>query len=109
MQRRLFDCDPPTIKFILNYQLASYETNKASISCFDAKRDISSDIITSYAYGHYKSKRLRSFDKKFLVILFSHDRHFMDYYHAANKILQTLTFFMPYIVCFLVFSQETQA
>jgi len=36
------------------HQLGSYELNKASLSCFDDKRYISNDGITSYAYGHYK-------------------------------------------------------
>ena len=37
-----------------NHQLASYEINKVSLSCFDDKRYILSDGLTSYAYGHYK-------------------------------------------------------
>ena len=37
-----------------NYQLGSYEINKVSLSCFDDKRYISDDGITSYVYGHYK-------------------------------------------------------
>ena len=35
------------------HQLGSYELNKVSLSCFDDKRYISNDGITSYAYGHY--------------------------------------------------------
>ena len=35
-----------------NHQLGSYEINKVSFSCFDDKRYISDDGITSYAYGH---------------------------------------------------------
>jgi len=35
-----------------NHQLGSYEINKVSLSCFDDKRFIHSDGITSYAYGH---------------------------------------------------------
>ena len=35
-----------------NHQLGSYEINKVSLSCFDDKRYISDDGITSYAYGH---------------------------------------------------------
>ena len=37
-----------------NHQLGSYEINKVSLSCFDDKRYILEDGITSYAYGHYK-------------------------------------------------------
>ena len=36
------------------HQLESYEINKISLSCFDDKRYINNDGITSYAYGHYK-------------------------------------------------------
>ena len=35
-----------------NHQLSSYEINKVSLSCFDDKRYIHEDGITSYAYGH---------------------------------------------------------
>ena len=34
------------------HQLGSYEINKVSLSCFDDKRYIHEDGITSYAYGH---------------------------------------------------------
>ena len=37
-----------------NHQLGSYELNKVSFSCFDDKRYIHNDGVTSYAYGHYK-------------------------------------------------------
>ena len=37
-----------------NHELGSYEINKVSLSCFDDKRYILEDGITSYAYGHYK-------------------------------------------------------
>ena len=37
-----------------NHQLGSYELNKVSLSCFDDKRYIHNNGITSYAYGHYK-------------------------------------------------------
>ena len=36
-----------------NHQLGSYEINKVSLSCFDDKRYIANDGITSYSYGHY--------------------------------------------------------
>lgn len=36
-----------------NHQLASYELNKVSLSCYDDKRYIHKDGITSYAYGHF--------------------------------------------------------
>ena len=36
------------------HQLGSYERNKISLSCFDDKRFIHQNGITSYAYGHYK-------------------------------------------------------
>ena len=35
-----------------NHQLGSYEINKVSLSCFDDKRYIHDDGMTSYAYGH---------------------------------------------------------
>ena len=37
-----------------NHQLKSYELNKVSLSCFDDKRYIHINGVTSYAYGHYK-------------------------------------------------------
>ena len=37
-----------------NHQLGSYELNKVSLSCFDDKRYIHDNGVTSYAYGHYK-------------------------------------------------------
>ena len=33
--------------------VSSYEINKTSLSCFDDKRYILDDRISSYAYGHY--------------------------------------------------------
>ena len=36
-----------------NHQLGSFELNKISLSCFDDKRFIHENGITSYAYGHY--------------------------------------------------------
>ena len=36
------------------HQLGSYEINKVSLSCFDDKRYIHNNGISSYAYGHYK-------------------------------------------------------
>ena len=36
-----------------DHKLYSYEINKVSLSCFDDKRYIHEDGITSYAYGHY--------------------------------------------------------
>ena len=38
----------------INHQLGSYELNKISLSCFDDKRYIHENGITSFAYGHYK-------------------------------------------------------
>ena len=37
-----------------HHQLASYELNTVLLSCFDDKRYIKSDRISSYAYGHYQ-------------------------------------------------------
>ena len=37
-----------------NHQLESFELNKISLSCFDDKRFIHQNGITSFAYGHYK-------------------------------------------------------
>ena len=36
------------------HQLGSYELNKISLSCFDDKRFIHENGLTSYAYGHYQ-------------------------------------------------------
>ena len=37
-----------------NHQLGSFELNKISLSCFDDKRFIHQNGITSYAYDHYQ-------------------------------------------------------
>ena len=37
-------------------QIGSYQLNKISLSCFDDKRYILEDGITSYAYGHKNIK-----------------------------------------------------
>ena len=34
------------------HQISSYEINKISLSPFDDKRYILSDLMSSYAYGH---------------------------------------------------------
>ena len=39
-----------------NHELSSYEINKVSLSCFDDKRYIHEDGVTSYAYGHKNIK-----------------------------------------------------
>ena len=39
-----------------HHVVSSYEINKISLSCFDDKRYILDDSITSYAYGNYKAK-----------------------------------------------------
>ena len=36
------------------HQIGSYQLNKIPLSCFDDKRHILGDGITSYAYGHYQ-------------------------------------------------------
>ena len=36
------------------HQIGSYQMNKISLSCFDDKRYILEDGITSYAYDHYQ-------------------------------------------------------
>ena len=40
------------------HQLGNYEINKVSLSCFDDKRYIHENGITSYAYGHYKINQI---------------------------------------------------
>ena len=40
-----------------NHQLGSFELNKVSFSCFDDKRYIHNDGITSYAHGHYITRQ----------------------------------------------------
>ena len=37
------------------HQIGSYELNKVSLSCFDDKRYIHNNDMTSFAYGHYKT------------------------------------------------------
>ena len=37
------------------HQIGSYELNKVSLSCFDDKRYIHNNGMTSFAYGHYKT------------------------------------------------------
>ena len=37
------------------HQLGSYEIKKVSLSCFDDKRYIHDNGMSSYAYGHYKT------------------------------------------------------
>ena len=39
-----------------NHELGSYKINKVSLSCFDDKRYIYEDGVTSYAYGHKNIK-----------------------------------------------------
>ena len=39
-----------------SHQLGSYEINKVSLSCFDDKRYIPDNGMSSYAYGHYQIK-----------------------------------------------------
>ena len=41
-----------------NHELGSYEINKVSLSCFDDKRYLNDDGVTSYAYGHHRIKQL---------------------------------------------------
>ena len=38
------------------HQLGLYKVNKVSLSCYDDKKHILEDGITSYAHGHYKVK-----------------------------------------------------
>ena len=40
-----------------NHELCSYEINKVSLSCFDDKKYIHEDGLTSYAYGHKNIKQ----------------------------------------------------
>ena len=45
-----------------HHVVSSYEINKTSLSCFDNKRYILHDGITSYAYGHYLIKNDKAED-----------------------------------------------
>ena len=45
-----------------HHVVSSYEINKTSLSCFDDKRYILPDGITSYAYGHYLIKNEKPFN-----------------------------------------------
>ena len=38
------------------HQVSSYEVNKISLSCYDDKRYILCVGITSYAYGHFRTR-----------------------------------------------------
>ena len=40
------------------HQVSSYQFNKISLSCYDDKRYIHNDGITSCAYGHYQIRKL---------------------------------------------------
>ena len=42
-----------------NHELKTYEINKISLSCFDDKRYINDDGVTSHAYGHYTFQEKR--------------------------------------------------
>ena len=39
------------------HQLGLYKINKVSLSCYDDKRHILEDRITSYAHGHYNVEK----------------------------------------------------
>ena len=43
-----------------NHELGSYEINKVSLSCFDDKRYVLEDGVTSYVYGHKNIKNSQS-------------------------------------------------
>ena len=45
------------------HQLYSFEINKVSLSCFDDKRYILRDGISSYAYGHRKITNIKRVNK----------------------------------------------
>ena len=38
----------------VNRELGSYEINMASLSCYEDKRYLLADGISSYGYGHYQ-------------------------------------------------------
>ena len=40
-----------------HHQISSYQINKTSLSCYDDKRYILHDGISSLAYGHYKIEK----------------------------------------------------
>ena len=41
------------------HELASYELNKVSLSCFDDKRYINENGVKTFAYGHIKFKNIK--------------------------------------------------
>ncbi|MCG8571961.1 MAG: endonuclease VII domain-containing protein [Spirochaetes bacterium] len=45
------------------HQISSYEINKISLSCYDDKRYILSNGITSYAYGHWMVREINDITK----------------------------------------------
>ena len=46
-----------------NRNIKNYDITKCSLSCFDNKRYILKDGITTLAYGHYKTKSKAKSDK----------------------------------------------
>ena len=46
-----------------HHQISSYQINKTSLSCYDDKRYILDDGITSLAYGHCKKN-----DRQYIII-----------------------------------------
>ena len=46
-----------------NHNIKSYNITKCSLSCFDNKRYILEDGITTLTYGHYKTKSKAKSDK----------------------------------------------
>ena len=53
----------------IKHKLGSCEINKVSLSCFDDKRYLTKNGITSYAYGHYATKKY-FLNSLFLCFLF---------------------------------------
>ena len=53
------------------HQVSSYQFIKISLSCYDDKRYIHNDGITSYAYGHYKINQFfitkKKIDKHYIL------------------------------------------
>ena len=67
-----------------NHELGSYEINKVSLSCFDDKRYIHKNGITSYAYGHYKRTHRKKISKT-IVQRFDTSRKYGNKVRKKNK------------------------
>ena len=62
-----------------NYKVSLCKINKISLSCYDDKRHILEDGITSYAHGHYKVKKYIKWN--YLYTFFNISLHFLMFFY----------------------------